>query len=50
MQSTGTTFEEKYAREIAEGLTMVDIISRAGEGVERLHECALRHREEGPSC
>jgi integrase len=26
MQSTGTTFEEKYAPEIAEGLTMVDII------------------------
>jgi integrase len=31
LQSTGTTFEEKYAHEIAQGLTMVDIISRASE-------------------
>jgi hypothetical protein len=33
-QSTGTTFEEKYARELAQGLTMVDIIKQSRRTVE----------------
>jgi integrase len=30
LQSTGTTFEEKYAREVAEGQTMLDILGLRG--------------------